>query len=84
MLGASELKVSASGVAEGVFTLCMFPVTVFVVQQSVRKVGSCSLDVGVRCCWVQWRRERRGDRLKVGGGWCCANRGATTLGGRGA
>ena len=70
MLGASELKVSASGVTEGVFTLCMFPVTVAVVQQGVRKVGSCSLDVRVRCCWEQWHRERRGDRLKVGGGWC--------------
>ena len=68
MLGASELNVSASGVAEGVFTLCMFPVTVAVVQQSVRKVGSCSLDVRVRCCRVQWRRKWRRDRLKVGGG----------------
>ena len=47
MLGASELNVSASGVAEGVVTLCLFPVTVAVVQQSVRKVGSCSLDVRV-------------------------------------
>ena len=27
MLGASELNVSASGVAEGVVTLCLFPVT---------------------------------------------------------
>ena len=70
MLRASELNVSASGVAEGVFTLCMFPVTVAVVQQSVRKVGSCSLNVRVRCCRVLWRRERRRDRLKVGGGWC--------------
>ena len=48
MLGASELNVSASGVAEGVVTFCLFPVTVAVVQQSVRKVGSCSLDVRVR------------------------------------
>ena len=55
MLEASELNVSVSGVAEGVFTLCLFPVTVAVVQQSVRKVGSCSLDVRVRCCRVQWR-----------------------------
>ena len=52
MLGASELNVSAGGVAEGVFTLCLFPVTVAVVRQSVRKVGSCSLDVKVRCCRV--------------------------------
>ena len=33
MLGASELNVSASGVAEGLVTLCLFPVTVAVVQQ---------------------------------------------------
>ena len=68
MLGASELNVSACGVAEGVVTLCLFPVTVTVVQQSVRKVGSCSLDVRVRCCRVQWCRKRRRDRLKVGRG----------------
>ena len=37
MLGASELNVSAGGVAEGVFKLCLFPVTVAIVQQSVRK-----------------------------------------------
>ena len=67
-MGASELIVSASGVAEGVVMLCLFPVTVAVVQQSVRKVGSCSLDVRVRCCRVQWRRKRRRDRLKVGRG----------------
>ena len=65
MLGASELNVSAGGVAEGVFTLCTFPVTVAVVQQSVRKVGSCSLDVRVRCCRVHWRRKWRRDRVKV-------------------
>ena len=35
MLVASELNVSASGVAEGVVTLCLFPVTVTVVQKSV-------------------------------------------------
>ena len=67
-MGASELNVSASGVAEGVVTLCVFPVTVIEVQQSVRKMGSCSLDVRVRCCRVKWRRKRRRDRLKVGGG----------------
>ena len=70
MLGASALNVSESGVAEGVVTLCLFPVTVVVVQQSFRKVGSCSLDVRVRCCRVQWRRKRRRDRLKVDRGWC--------------
>ena len=70
MLGASELNVSAGGVAEGVFTLCLFPVTVAVVQQRVRMVGCCSLDVQVRCCRVQWRRKRRGDRRKVCRGWC--------------
>ena len=69
-VGASELNVSASGVAEGVVTLCLFPVTVAVVQQSVRKVGSCSLGVRARCCRVQWRRKRRRDRLKVGRRWC--------------
>ena len=37
MLGASELNVSASGVAEGVFTFVLVPVTVAVVQQSVRR-----------------------------------------------
>ena len=52
MLGASELNVLADGVAQEVFTLCLFPVTVAVVQQSVRKVGSCRLDVKVRCCRV--------------------------------
>ena len=35
MLEASELDVTARGVAEGVFTLCLFLVTVVVVQQSV-------------------------------------------------
>ena len=70
MLGAYELNVSASGVAEGVVTLYLIPVTVAVVQQSVRKVGSCSLDVRVRCCRVQWHRKRRRDQLKVGRGWC--------------
>ena len=70
MLGASELNVSASGVAEGVVTLCLFPVTVAVVQRSVRKVGSCSLDVRVWCCRVQCRRKRRRDRLKLGRRWC--------------
>ena len=37
MLGASELNVSASGVAGGSSRLCSFPVTVAVVQQSVRR-----------------------------------------------
>ena len=60
MLGASDLNVSASGVAEGVFTLCLFPVTAAVVQQSVRKVGSCSLDVRVRCFRVQWPKAAEG------------------------
>ena len=38
-----------------------------VVQQSVREVGSCSLDIKVRNCRMQGRRRRRGVRLKVGG-----------------
>ena len=50
MWRTAELDVSAGRVAEGVFTLCLLPVTVAVVQQSVREVGSCSLDVRVRCC----------------------------------
>ena len=39
--------------------LCLFPVTVAVVQQSVREVGSCSLDVRVQCCRMQGHRRRR-------------------------
>ena len=50
MLRTAELDISAGRVAEGVFKLCLFPVTVAVVQQSVREVGSCSLDVRVRYC----------------------------------
>ena len=53
MLGTAELDVSVGCVAEGVFTLCLFPVTVTVVQQSVREVSSCSSDVRVRCCRMQ-------------------------------
>ena len=47
-LRAAELNISASCIAEVVFTLCLFPVTVAVVQQSVKEVGSCSLDIKVR------------------------------------
>ena len=46
--------------------LCLLPVTVAVVQQSVGEVGSCSLDVRVRCCRMQGRRRWRRVRLKVG------------------
>ena len=35
MLRAAELDMSASCVAEGVLTLCLFPVMVAVTQQSV-------------------------------------------------
>ena len=45
MLRTAELDVSAGCVTERVFTLDLFPVTVAVVQQSVREVGSCRLDV---------------------------------------
>ena len=38
-----------------------------VVQQSVREVGSCSLDVKARCCRMQGRRRRRRVRLRSGG-----------------
>ena len=68
MWRTAELDVSAGCVAEGVFTLCLFPVTVAVVQQSVREVGSCRLDVRVRCCRMQGRHRRRRVRLKVGRG----------------
>ena len=60
MLRTAELDISAGYVAEGVFALCLLPVTVAAVQQSVREVGSCNLDVRVRCCRMQgcrrWRR----------------------------
>ena len=59
MLRTAELDVPASCIAEVVFTLCLFPVTVAVVQQSVREVGSCSLDVRVRHCRILGRRRRR-------------------------
>ena len=84
MLGTVELDVSAGCVAEGDFMLCLFPVTVAVVQQSVRVVGSCSLDVRVRCCRMQGRRRWRRVRLKVGKGRRRASRGKTTRRGRGA
>ena len=67
-LRAAELDISASFIAEVVFILCLFPVTVAVVQQSVREVGSCSLDIKVRYCRMQGCRRRRRVRLKVGGG----------------
>ena len=81
---AAELDVSVGCVAEGVFTLCLFPVTGAVVQQSVREVGSCSLDVRFRCCRWQGRRRRWRVRLKVGRGRRRACRGKTTCRGRGA
>ena len=70
MLGASELNVSASGVAEGVFMFVLVPSHCGCSSAECFKVGSCSLDVRVRCCRLQWRRKRRRDRLKVGRGWC--------------
>ena len=84
MQRTAELDVSAGCVAEGVFTLCLFPVTVAVVQQSIREVGSCSLDVRVRCCRMQGHRRWRRVLLKVGRGWRRASRGKTTCTGRGA
>ena len=80
---AAELDISVSCIAEGVFTLFLFPVTVAVVQQSAREVGSCSLDVKVRYCRMQGRRRRREVRLKVGRGQRRPSRG-TTGRGRGA
>ena len=44
MLRTAELDVSAGCVAEGIRTLSLFPVMVAVVQQSVGKMGRCSLD----------------------------------------
>ena len=52
MLGASELNVSASGVAEGVFTSVLVPSHCGCSSSEYSKVGSCSLDVSVRCCRV--------------------------------
>ena len=46
-----------------------------VVQQSVREVKSCSLDVRVRCCGMQGHRRWRRVRLKVGKGRPRASRG---------
>ena len=68
MLRTAELDISAGCVAEGVFALCLFPVTEPVVQQSVGEVGNCSLDVRVRCCRMQGRRRWRRVRLKAGRG----------------
>ena len=83
-LRAAELDISVSCIAEGVFTLCLFPVTVAVVQQSVREVGSCSLDTKVRYCRMQGRHRRRGVRLKVGGGQRRASRSRAIYRDRGA
>ena len=52
MLGASELNVSASSVAEGVFTFVLVPSHCDCSSAECSKVGSCSLDVRVRCCRV--------------------------------
>ena len=49
-LRVAELDTSASCIAEGVFTLGLFPVAVAVVQQSVKEVRNCSLDIKVRYC----------------------------------
>ena len=66
MFRTAELDMSAGCVAEGVFTLCLFPVMMVVVQQNVGKMGRCSLDVRIRRCRVQGRRRWRRDRPKVG------------------
>ena len=63
---AAELDISVSCVVEGVFTLCLLPITVVVVQQSVGEVGGCSLDIRVRYCRVQRRCRRRGSDWKSG------------------
>ena len=48
----SELNVSASGVAEGVFTFVLVPSHCGCSSAQCSKVGSCSSDVRVRCCRV--------------------------------
>ena len=62
----AELDTSAGCVTERVFTLCSLPVMVAVVQQSVGKMGRCSLDDRIRRCTGQGRRKWRRDRPKVG------------------
>ena len=47
-LRAAELDISASCVAEGVFTLCFLSITVAVVQQGVGEVYGCSLYIRVQ------------------------------------
>ena len=81
---AAELDASTICIAERVFTLCLFPVTVAVVHQSVREMSSCSLDIKVQYCRMQGRRRRRGVRLEVGGRQRRASRGRATWRGRGA
>ena len=66
MFRTAELDMSAGCVAEGVFSLCLFPVMVAVVQQGVGKMGRCRLNVRIRRCRVQGRRKWRRDRPKVG------------------
>ena len=82
--GTAELDVSAGCITEGVFTSCLFRVTMAVVQQSVREVGTCSLDLRVWCCRMEGRCRLRKVRLKVGRGRRRASRGKTTCRGRGA
>ena len=48
MFRTAELDMSAGCVTERVFMLCSFPVMVAVVQQSVGKMGRCSLDDRIR------------------------------------
>ena len=57
MFRTAELDMSAGCVTERVFTLCSFPVMVVVVQQSVGKMGRCSLDDRIRRCTGQGRQK---------------------------
>ena len=66
MFRTAELDMSAGCIAEGVFTSCLFPVMVAVVQQSVGKMGRCSLDARIRHYRLQGRRKWRRDRPKAG------------------
>ena len=43
MWRTAELDVSAGCIAEGVLTLCLFPVTVAAVQQGVKRGGQLQL-----------------------------------------
>ena len=79
MFRTAELDMSAGCVTEKVFTLCSFPVMVAVVQQSVGKMGRCSLDDRIRRCTGQGRHKWR-RRSAEGGGDLVGTRPLCSLG----